>query len=389
MKLFHARSLTRWALLAAAFGVGLLGSGAAAWAAPVTVSDAPAPAPQFNGPIRAMATLYNVVYVGGDFTTAQWHGKTVNRHGLAAIDQITGALLPWAPSVHGSVHAIATDPQTDSVYIGGVFDRVNGVPRDSLAHLDGDEGVLGQLSHSIDGDVLALALGDGRLYVGGTVTRVDTTNRAGTAAFSLTTFDLDPTWAPRADAAVEAVALDPGTGRVYLGGRFTHVNGAPVRYMTAVNAVTGVVDSSFAVSSPYRVRAITIGGAKVFGAVDGPGGVVIGWGLDGSAKWYRVFDADPQALGVLDGVLYVGGGFNSACTSGSGAGLHCSTRYVPRTKLAALDPRSGALLAWNPHPAGIVAAQAITTDPKFRVLFVGGRFSYTGAEPLLRFPLPS
>ena len=70
------------------------------------------------------------VYVGGDFTTVDG----VARGHVAAFSTATGALLPWAPNIGGQVRALAVTP--DLVYVGGNYPSANGQAR-TISELDG------------------------------------------------------------------------------------------------------------------------------------------------------------------------------------------------------------------------------------------------------------
>ena len=63
------------------------------------------------------------VYVGGDFTKLDGVGAA--RAG--AVSAATGALLPWAPALNGSVNSVAVAPDDSRVLVGGYFTTVNGV----------------------------------------------------------------------------------------------------------------------------------------------------------------------------------------------------------------------------------------------------------------------
>jgi hypothetical protein len=91
------------------------------------------------------------LYFGGSFGLV--NGVTRNR--VAAISTVTGALLPWNPSVTGTVKAIVVDGS--HVYLGGAFSRVDGVTRTNLAEVDATTGAVGPWTTVHRG-----AVGDGR-----------------------------------------------------------------------------------------------------------------------------------------------------------------------------------------------------------------------------------
>ena len=101
--------------------------------------------PQVNdGAVRAIATVGNIVVLGGTFTSA--HDSTssmsVPRSRLLAFDKSTGDLVPgFAPEVNSAVEAVVAGPN-NSVYVGGGFTKINGTQIPHLARLDVGTGAL-------------------------------------------------------------------------------------------------------------------------------------------------------------------------------------------------------------------------------------------------------
>lgn len=92
-----------------------------------------------NGNVSAVEATASAVYVGGTFTKSTYRVRTR----LAAFSP-TGAVLPWAPSATESlstgkaaaVYAIETSPDGSTVFVGGTYDKLNGVAAHGLAALD-------------------------------------------------------------------------------------------------------------------------------------------------------------------------------------------------------------------------------------------------------------
>ncbi len=269
--------------------------------------------PTFNGGIYAMAYDGTTMYVGGSFTSVNSAGKKWTRTGLAAINATTGALLPWAPTANGKVDAMAIDPATHGVYIAGAFSAINGTKRDSIAEINGASGALDAFKHGVSGTPYTLAVGHGRLYLGGHITAVDSATRTNLAAFSLTTGALDTGWAPTADDVVYSIYSD--TNRIYIGGKFHKINNiSGTGKIGAVNPVTAV--------GRHDVQGERHGGRlrdrcraeRVWVGLGGTGGRVISMTNAGATQWTYQTDGDVQSVVYLNGVIYVGGHYDHACS---------------------------------------------------------------------------
>jgi hypothetical protein len=366
--------------------IGVMVATIAMLAAPAQAapSESPDAVPSFNGTVLAVAYSGSTVYVGGDFTAAVVKGKAVARSRLAAINAVTGELLPWAPVADGRVKAIATSGS--AVYVGGDFGTVGGQRRDSLARLDGRSGaVAGTFKHTIEGRPYALAATGGRLYLGGSITKVNGQSRTRLAAFNLTTGALDTKWKPTADDQVESLAT--GGGRVYAGGKFHKVNGTSgYDRLVALDPSSAAIVTGFKPRPPVITFAVAVTSTGVYTAHGGQGGAASSYSTTGVKRWTATFDGNAQAIGVLGDTVYVGGHFDRACrTARTGSQGTCLDGSDDRIKLAALATTDGHLRDWTADANGVEGVLAMAVNPGLGALAVGGAFTTIGGRSQKRF----
>ena len=263
----------------------------------------------------------NTIYIGGSFRTV---GHSSG--GGVPFSPGTGAPIAPYPPVAGVV-TIAIPDGRGGWFIGGRFSAVGALPRSHLAHILADGGV-DAWSPDPDGEVSALSLSDGILYLGGFFTTIAGKVRHHIGAIDTRTGRVTD-WDPDANSNVGPV-LAVGN-RVYVSGNFSQIGGRPLTSLAALDAKTG-----------------------------------------------RAFDWNPApnsyvaALAWGDSVLYVGGAF-SAIGGQS------------RNLIAALDPSTGAATAWNPRALpdysvdnGAYVAALLKRNG---TLFVAGSFDQIGGEP--------
>lgn len=365
-------------LIVVALGVaGVLSPTAA-----LAVSTSPRATPLFNGSVYAIAYRGNTVYVGGAFTYVISGGRTYQRLRLAAFDARSGALLNWAPEADGPIRALAAT--ATSIYAAGDFSTISGQRRDNIARLARNTGAVLSFAHTVSGVTYSLAVGNDRLYLGGRFDEVDGEWRHNLAAFTLSDGSLDGNWQPSADDTVRALVA--AGSRVYLGGSFHLVNEVKgTLRLAAVSATDGSVDSGFLPKSPAQVNAIAVDGAGVYAAGAGQGGRASAYTVAGKLRWEQVFDGDAAAIATLDGVVYVGGHFDSACLTTSN-GLHgtCTSGSVARVKIAAVTA-GGALTDWAPQANGIIGVRALAADLAHGTMGAGGDFTMIGGQDRRRY----
>src|SRR5690242_1564504 len=384
-------------------GAGLLAGAALLCTAPAafgSVGTKPDATWQANGRVSAIVVAGNgTTYIGGRFTAVRPAGVcggcagTVTRNHLAAFDANGNLITAWDPNVNGNVNALAISPVDGTVIAGGDFTAVNGgVTRSRLAGFApaGGSATVRSWTANASATVAALAVSGSTLYVGGKFTSIAGATRTRLAAFGLGngTLGLNGTWKPRANAAVNALAVAAdGSGRVFAGGAFGTINGVAASHFAALTASTGAL-TAWASAPPGPVLKIAVTSTRVFLGEGGSGGQVGGYDeSSGAFRWRVQTDGDVQGIALIGGELYVGGHFNNVCGGdggGSGAPFVCNTS-IPRKHLcsvdtAAADPlgvnAASALTAWNPKANSSLGVFAMAADGTR--LDVGGDFTTVG-----------
>jgi trimeric autotransporter adhesin len=370
--------------------------------------------------VEAIAVTGSTVYVGGRFGTL----GGAPRRNLAALDAGTGNALQWNPNPNDLVFDITV--LGSSVFVGGGFTRVDGEPRLGVAAFDAQTEELmawhADVSSSLDGpDVSTLTGNKSTLYIGGLFDHVDGLPRDGLAAVDSVSGALAQ-WHPPLSAIPDTLVVAGDT--VYAGGDFFTPNGnKEIGSLVALDANTGALEN-WKPDPADEVDAIAVAGDSVAAggafvsvgdaqprpclAAVTPGGDLTRWqpriacdpsdvdtdngiavsGHDvfaaaGSFQLndrLTMFDARtarvkrsvsipgvacPCALAALGSRLYVGGSFDRI------AG-------VRRSNLAALDRATLRALPWNPQ-ANLGSNGGIDSLAASRhTVWVAGRFTRIG-----------
>jgi hypothetical protein len=212
----------------------------------LALSETPGNTYMTNGKVYATALSGDrkVLYIGGEFTEVrQKSGVSYKVSNVAAINVKTGAAIrTWRPKVSGKdavVRSLAV--KNGKVFIGGNFTAVEGKPRKNLAAVGAHTKavVLSPFAPQVGSDtsdVFALEAGERKLYAGGGFSKVNGAPRKNLAAFSLKTGALDRHWKPKTTKAptckdpkcshkVRALELASGRRSIFVGGSFSHVGG--------------------------------------------------------------------------------------------------------------------------------------------------------------------
>lgn len=342
-------------------------------------SDMPRPTVSFDDRVRKLAYDGDVLYAGGVFTNAiDRDGRHVRRDHLAAIDSLSGELLPFAPVLDGPVHEVVTG--SGHLYIAGEFRHVDGVSAPRVARFDLDTGRLdGHWRPKPSALVFAVEPFGDRVYLGGQFASVGGHGQRHLAAVTASDGAVITSFAPQVqEGAVRD--LRAGHGRLYAAGGFDRVEGER-RFgkLAAFDPSTGGLDRSFQASVRVLTRQIAVDDDRVYGALDGRGGEVRAFGPSGESLWYKAVDGGMQTVALWGDAVIAGGHFDYTCyTNRAGPSRVCLDGIeYRRGKILAVD-RDGELLPWNPNANGVTGVWDLDTHPEGASLAVGGSFTTFG-----------
>lgn len=379
-----------------------------------------------DGRVNAMVQVGDRVIAVGKFTSvtaaASAGGATTTRNSIFAFDAATGVIdETFIPDVGTKEVFDIVDAGDGTVYIGGLFSSVNGAANTGkVARLDAATGAVIATFKSPKPNVgvTDMHLINARLYIGGGFTALAGKPRSLLAALNPDTgadtgsvaLNFTDTWNGGSLSLKHLDISDDGRTLVAVG-NWRNVNGEsrPQIVMLDLSGPTAVLsnwatqrftstcasafdtylrDVDIAPDGDYFVVVTT--GAYAGGAGSGTlCDAISRWELDATGleqhpSWvdYSGGDTITQAKVVGD-VIYVGGHFR--WFNNPYAGDSAGPGATARTGLAAVDPRNGLPLSWNPtRDRGVGVWDFLTTDAG---LWVGHDSNRTGKEARKRLAL--
>lgn len=302
--------------------------------------------PAASSEVFTLAAGNGYVYAGGSFGDL---GGLRPRTNLAAIDLVSGDLLPWAPvannpSIVSTVRSM--EFVSGTLYLGGDFSGVNGTPRQGLVAVDATTGVvLSAWNPVVDGSVVAMLPMGSLLYVGGFFNTVSGTSRAHLAALDLATGALS-SWDPGANSLVWALATD-GT-HVFAGGNFSVMGGLAHSCVASLDPVTGaVLPWTVAINGTFKfggqfvppvVYALAVQGNQLF----------LGGSFKSTNSWFCSAVADVNTGAV--GTWFAPNFFEAGLTRVNAMHSRGTTLVVggERVDLHSFNIPDGTVTAWAP-----------------------------------------
>lgn len=222
--------------------------------------------------VYALTVVGSTVFLGGIFTSV----GGVPRTALAAIDAASGTVRPWAPPLGcpsgclPAVTRLATDGT--SIFFVGEFETVSAAARPGIAAVT-TAGALTDFApepapfpFSSGRRISAIAADAGRVYIGGEFGRINNVEQPYLAALHPSNGSLLP-WNPAVDGPVTAIT--PTTDRVFIAGRFARIGSQYQPMLASVDTLTGGFDVAFQPEVSTIVDAITLAGPQVVIAAAG------------------------------------------------------------------------------------------------------------------------
>ena len=350
----------RAAAMAAGVGVCGLAIGSPAFAVVATV---PTPTWQTNGRVNVIVIHGNRAYLGGQFTSVRPAGAPAGSARSPGTTSPRSTSRParssqWNPNANGTVRAIQVVGKT--VYLGGSFTQVGGVGRARLAAVNTTHRRRDAVEARRERRGARLrARRTATLYVGGGFTTVGGSARAHLAAFS-TTHGRAAGWAPVDRRPGEGARRDARTARGVVVGGLLHAGERHVghSHIAAINPGAGGSLASWAHASqlpghrPRRRQPRRVRGRR------GRRRQLRRPPADGATMWQGGTNGNVQAIGVVGGIVYVGGHYQT--TAGRSTASTPARTRSRATSCSRSTRATGDLLSWAPGADSALGVFALT-----------------------------
>jgi hypothetical protein len=360
-----------------------------------------------NSTVYAIAQSGDTMFVGGSFhkVTNSSRAVTYARSNFLAFSASTGAVNPMTPSFDGAVWALLANGS--SLYVGGNFKNVDGVPHRALVKLNTSTGAIDPAFKPVIkwGNVTEIRLVGGRLLIGGTFPKglvaLDPATGADTGYLNLgisgkVSFNAGST-------RVYRFAVNPAGDRLVAIGNFTTVAGQPRRQAFMLRLGPTATLSPWhppaldlpctSSGTPVYLRDVDFspdGSYFVFAASGNvPRQADLGTAVCDAASRFETADESSTARATW--INYTGGDtLHAVAATGATVYAQGHQRWmdnpagadfagpgaVSRPGIAALDSATGKALSWNPTKTrGVGGKDFLVTSTGLWVGSDGNRFA--------------
>jgi len=293
-----------------------------------------------NGSVDAIAVQSDgEVVLGGNFNQINAADSPARCNNLARFDSNGLPDVSFNPAVRDAVLAVAFQPSTGDMILGGSFTNLGGVTAQFLARIT-SAGVLDtSFNPQVNGIISRIVVdSSNRIIISGNFTTVQGTQRAGLARLNADgTLDTKFDPSPNVIGSVLAIYVQ-GNGQIVLGGNFTNLKpdgasaGTQREYIARVND-DGTLDTAFDPEANSAVTSIA-----------------------------------PQK----DGKLIIGGDFTGFQP---GAATNTNANIVSIGYAARIDTDGSIDQSFSPEPNGAVNSVAVQSDGK---ILLAGTFTALG-----------
>lgn len=315
------------------------------------------------------------IYVGGRFAKI----GIASRYNLAALDA-SANVTPFIVYVNNNgVNALALDPISEDLFIGGSFSQVNSTNRNNIARVTSG-GVLANWypSNGVNGEIYSFALDalNSEIFVGGnfgsvggqTKLRIAKISTGGTANVSNWGIKINGV-----NASVNGVKFDSATNKIYINGSFRAADWIADK-IVALSSLTGAVvdlqwpyfDSDInALALNPSTNSLFLGGSFTVVAANtrnriaevASSGVLTNWYPSNGANGV----VNTLALDGAQSALYVGGAFFQ---------IGGSSKYY----IAKVNSNTGSLFSWCSSGAG-ASVNSVKINSITKSVYAGGSFT--------------
>ncbi len=355
-----------------------------------------AAAPDDDSPpiVSALVVSGSRLFVAGSFMLLDGEQHV----GLGCLDAKSGHVLPFNLDLEfhpagfpGFGFALASGDGL--VFVGGLFLKVGGADRSSLAAIDVASGRVVDWRADVSGYVWALGYRRGALWAGGQFSyplQASGESRELIAAIDVRSKQLLPFNARPGGIAnpnplgvqLHVLGFTFVGDTIYVAGNFTSIGGQPRTSIAALDAISGdalawtapEVGPRFDGLLPRTCASMAVIGQTLYvsGSFEALGGesrpflTALRRDSGELLSWNPKPNGGVGLLVARGHDLVVGGGFSSV-----GDWRH-------RAGLAAIDLATGSLKAWNPNPNGAIITSVMPYRDR---VFVSGDFTIVGGNP--------